>query len=222
MERVLRSDSSSDWASAPSQSPSLTAPKRSRTLHNMKPFNEAEPFRLKDHLVTSAPFKDADTEAAERALLEALDELPVGSLLTVDFTGVRISSEAARRLLRRALLRITGGELADRYLVLGDLGDSLYNVEVMLEGESLVVVERSDDEGAILRGDVDQAIRDTYAFVRSVPEATASLVQAHFKLSNISTATNRLTNLSKLAIARRVEQRPVAGGGREFVYAAVQ
>ena len=200
----------------------MTLPKIARTLHNMKPFLESAPFRVSEHVTTPAPFKDADTEHAERALLERLDQLPPASLLAVDFSGVRISSEAARRLLRRALLRLTGGELADRYIVLGDLGDSLYNVEVMLEGESLVAVERSDDDGPLLRGDVDQAIQDTYAFLRSVPVATASLVQDHFKLTNISTATNRLTNLSKLGLARRVEQRPVSGGGREYVYAAVQ
>ena len=188
----------------------------------MKSFNETAPFRVGEHVTTPAPFKDADTEAAERALLERLDQLPPASLLAIDFSGVRISSEAARRLLRRALLRLTGGELADRFLVLGDLGDSLYNVEVMLEGESLIAVERSDDEGPVLRGDVDQAIKDTYVYLRSVPIATASMVLEHLKLSNISTATNRLTNLSKLGLARRVEQRPVSGGGRESVYAAVQ
>ncbi len=188
----------------------------------MKPFIEAEPFKLKAHLKTRSPFKDADTEDAERALLARLDALPAAGLLPLEFSQVRVSSEAARRLLRRALLRVSGGELADRYLVLGDLGDSLYNVEVMLSGEALIAVERSDDEGPMLRGDVDQVIQDTYAFLCTVPEATASSVQQHFGLSNISTATNRLTNLAKLALARRIDQRPVAGGGREYVYAAVQ
>ena len=188
----------------------------------MKPFEEAKPFKVRGFVATGAPFKDTDTADAERALLDRLDELPPASLLPIDFTKVRISSEAARRLLRRALLRVTTGELADRYLVLGDLGDSLYNVEVMLSGESLIAVERSDDAGPVLRGDVDPAIQATYEYLCSVPVATASSVQEHFALSNISTATNRLTTLAKLALARRVEQRPVAGGGREYVYAAVQ
>ena len=135
----------------------------------MKPFYETEAFRVRAHLKTRAPFKDADAVEAERALLERLDALPPASLLPVDFSGVRISSEAARRLLRRALLRLTAGELTDRYLVLGDLGDSLYNVEVMLSGESLVAVERSNDEGPVLRGDIDRAIQDTYVFLSTVP-----------------------------------------------------
>lgn len=188
----------------------------------MKPFIETAAFKLKAHVRTAAPFKDADTELAERALLDRLGELPPASLLTVDFSGVRISSESARRLLRRALLRLTGGELADRYLVLGDLGESQYNVEVMLSGESLIAVERSNDDGPVLRGDVDQSVNDTYAYLCTVPVATASLVQDYLKLTNISTATNRLTTLAKLALARRVEQRPVSGGGREYVYAAVR
>jgi len=188
----------------------------------MKPFIEMDAFKLRSCLKTRSPFKDADTVDAERALLERLDESPPSSLLAVDFSGVRISSEAARRLLRRALLRLSGGELVDKYLVLGDLGDSLYNVDVMLCGESLIAVERSEDEGPVLRGDVDPAIQETYGYLRSVSEATASLVQNHFNLTNISTATNRLTTLAKLALARRVEQRPVAGGGREYVYTAVK
>lgn len=188
----------------------------------MKPFLERRPFRVKAHLATRAPFKDSDAKEAEAALLAELDSLPPAGLLPVDFSGVRMSSEAARRLLRRAILRVTGGELSDRYIVLGDLGDSLYNVEVMLAGESLIAVERSDEDGPTLRGEVDQVVRDTHQFLCSVPSATASMVQDHFKLANISTATNRLSTLSKLAVARRVEQRPVAGGGREFVYAAVK
>lgn len=193
-----------------------------KTINSPPAFLEAEPFRLRSHIETGAPFKKEDTAHAEQVLLDVLDILPPGGLVEVDFTRVRISSEAARQLLKRAVLRLRSGELADRYLVLGDLGDSLYNVEVMLLGESLVVVERSEDEGPQLRGSVDTAVRDTYAFLVSHPAATASMVQSHFQLGNISTATNRLTNLSKLALARRVEQRPVAGGGREYVYAAVQ
>lgn len=145
-----------------------------------------------------------------------------GELRSIDFTGVRISSEAARQLLRRALLRISAGELADRYLVLGDLGESLYNVEVMLTGESLIAVERAEDGSSQLRGAVDPAIRATYHYLASRPVATANMVLNDLKLSTISAATNRLTNLSKLGLARRVDQRAVSGGGREYVYAAVK
>jgi len=192
-------------------------------IHNMKPYHVAAPFSVKQRAgKKSVLFVSGDAEAAERDLLHALESLPPGSLLPLDFTGIRISSEAARQLLRRALLRITTGELSDRYLVLGDLDDSQYNVDIMLAGESLVAVERTEDEGPQLRGQVDPAVRETYDWLLSVSTATASLVLEKLKLSNISTATNRLANLAKLGLARRVEQRPVSGGGREYVYAAVR
>jgi hypothetical protein len=189
----------------------------------MKPYVEAPAFRVKQRVgKKSVLFVSADVEAAERDLLDSLESLPPGSLLPLDFTGVRISSEAARQLLRRALLRITTGELTDRYVVLGDLDDSQYNVDIMLIGESLVAVERTIEDGPQLRGQVDPAVRETYEFLLNVTTATASVALAKLKLSNISTATNRLANLARLGLARRVEQRAVAGGGREYVYAAVR
>jgi hypothetical protein len=194
------------------------------TLYSSNAFLEATAFQLRSHIRgrTRSLFTKADTEDAERRLLDTLDSLPLGSLLLIDFSGLRISSEAARQLLRRALLRITTGELGDRFLVLGDLGDSLYNVDVMLIGESLTAIERSEDEGPQLRGVVDPAIRDTYAYLTHKPVATASMVLNDLGLSTISAATNRLTTLTKLGLARRVAQRPVSGGGREYIYAAVQ
>lgn len=191
------------------------------TLSTPRAFFDAPPFTVRSHVSSRSPFRAADTAQAEQSLLDTLEALPPGGLLEIDFTSVRISSEAARQLLKRALLRLRSGELADRFLVFGDLGDSQYNVDVMLVGEGLTAVERVEDEGPQLRGVVDPAMRDTYTFLSSVPMATASIVQEHFGLGNVSTATNRLTNLAKLALARRVEQRPVSGGGREYVYAAV-
>jgi hypothetical protein len=193
------------------------------TISAPRGFMEAPPFRLSSHIGDRRSlFTKAEAEDAERALLDTLDALAPGTLLLVDLSGIRISSEAARQLLRRALLRITRGELSDRYLVLGDLGESLYNVDVMLSSESLTMVERTDEEGPQLRGVVDPAIRDTYAYLAGKPTATASMVLNDLGLSTISAATNRLTNLTKLGLARRVTQRAVSGGGREYVYAAVQ
>lgn len=186
------------------------------------PFSATSVFRISEHVTERSLFTASEASTAETALLEALDRLPEGGLLRIDFSGVRVSSEAARQLLRRALLRVTTGELKNRFIVLGDLGDSFYNVEVMLEGEGLVVVELSDDEGPQLRGDVDPAVRATYSHLLTVSHATANSIQTHFALTNISTATNRLTTLSRLGLARRVDHRPVAGGGREFVYSAVR
>ena len=190
----------------------------------MKSFIEAEPFRLEEYEPPGGgPMFTADEAAeAENALLVTLGGLPRGSLLVVDTSGVKIASDAARQLLRRALLRLSTGELEDRYLVLDDLGRSEYNVQVMLRGERLTMVERVGQSGAKLLGQVDPAMEQTYDFLRSVPSATAGDVQRKFGLGTISAATNRLSNLSKLALARRIDERPVAGGGREYVYAAVR
>lgn len=188
----------------------------------MKAYEEAEPFRVLQKIGSDGmAFTSGDTESAEAELLGLLEDLPPGTLLPIDFTGVRISSEAARQLLRRAFLRVAGGELVDRYLVLGDLDVSQYNVEIMLDGEALTAVERSE-EGPQLRGRVDPAVRATYEFLLTNQTATASELLTELGLSNISTATNRLSNLAKLGLARRVEQRPVPGGGREYVYAAIR
>jgi hypothetical protein len=187
-------------------------------------FLEAPAFEIRAHTRgrTRSLFTKADTEDAERALLDALEGQPAASITRVDFTGVRISSEAARQLLRRALLRICAGELSDRYLVLGDLGESLYNVEVMLVGESLVAVERTAEGEPVLRGSIDPAMRDTYTYIIRKGTATAGMVLNDLGLSTISAATNRLTNLARLGLARRVDKRTVAGGGREYVYSAVR
>ncbi len=188
-----------------------------------QPFIEMPPLHLVDLVDRGKSlFTAAEARDAEAYLLDALEAVPEGGLLPVHLEGVRLSSEAARQLLRRALLRIRAGELTDRYLVLGDLGESLYNVEIMLSGEELVVVERADEEGVQLRGDVDPAMLATHRFLCTTSGATASAVQQHFGLNNISTATNRLTSLTKRGLARRVQHRAVAGGGREFVYAAVR
>lgn len=202
----------------------MTTTRRTRTLQGMKAFIEAEPFRLADYwpAADGPMFTGDDSVKAEQALLRALDGLPQGSLLLVDPGKVRIASDAARQLLRRPLLRLATGELADRYLVLGELGPSDYNVQVMLRGEKLTVVERSEKGVPKLIGQVDPAMEQTYEFLRCRDSATASEVQLAFDLGTISAATNRLSNLARLALARRIGERTVPGGGREYVYAAVQ
>jgi hypothetical protein len=191
----------------------------------MKAFIEQAPFVVQSEIGSERNILFEAEEAAplEERLLQRLEDLPTGGLLVIDFAGVKVASEAARQLLRRACRRITGGELPDRYLVLSHLGRSRYSIEVMLEAEDITVVERGDDDtSATLFGKLEPAMQETYEFVRSRSVATAKDVFEHFKLNTISAATNRLTNLAKLALARRVEEQSVAGGGRQYVYAAVQ
>jgi hypothetical protein len=121
------------------------------------------------------------------------------------------------------LRRVAGGELAGRHVVLTDVGRSRYNLEAMLKTEGLTVVERRPGEqgGSVLMGRVDPAVRDTYLFMVTHGETTARDVKEHFALETTSAGTNRLTTLAKLGLARRVAERAVDGGGREYVYQAV-
>jgi hypothetical protein len=187
----------------------------------MSGFTDQIVFRLGLFIDKKSAFTAEDSIVAEGALLSSIDESPIGSLNVVDFEESRIASAAARTLLRRAIKRLLSGELEDRYIVLANLGESAYSVEVMLSGESLTSVARTD-HGPQLMGRVDPAVKDTYEYLLSVSDATAGILRETLQLQNISTATNRLATLSKLGLARRVEQRPAAGGGREFVYVAVR
>lgn len=189
----------------------------------MNAFFEQPALVLRDVVESgdSLLFQAEDAAPAEEQLLARLEEMPEGGLLPVDFAGVRVSSEAARQLLRRAVRRTTGGELPDRYLVIFHPGRSQYNIQVMLETEGITIAERRDAAARLL-GKVEPAMRETYDFLLSRKTATAKDVFEHFGLNNISTATNRLTALSKSSLARRIDEQAVAGGGRQFVYAAVR
>jgi hypothetical protein len=191
----------------------------------MKAFIAVDPFLVRAEVPPSQRtlFEGEEAAPAEDCLLRRLEEMPPGGLMPIDFAGVKVSSEAARQLLRRAFRRVTGGEVPDRYLLLMHLGRSRYNVEVMLEAEEITFAERADDGAtAKLIGKVEPAMRETYEYLCARKSATAKDVFEHFGLNNISTATNRLTGLAKMALARRVEEQPVAGGGRQYVYAGVR
>jgi hypothetical protein len=191
----------------------------------MNAFIEQEPFYVRSVFDADLPtlFESDEAEPAEDHLLRLLGAMPEGGLLVIDFEGVRISSEAARQLLRRAARRVTGGELPDRYFVLRSLGRSRYNIEVMAESEEITLVERIDEgRRANLVGKVEPAMRETYEFLLSRSTTTAKDVFEHFRLNSVSAATNRLTNLAKLALVRRVDEQPVAGGGKQFVYAVAR
>jgi hypothetical protein len=187
----------------------------------MKAFIEQPPFVVANDLQMG--MFDGDAIVAEAKLLATLDRIPPGSLQPIDFSGTSgVASAAARRLLKRALQRITGGELEDRFLILTGLGRNRDNIQIMLKGEGLLLVERLDAGKVELRGAPDVAVGTTFDLLLMLGSATANKVKEELALNNISTATNRLTTLLKLGIARRIDYRTVPGGGREFVYAPVR
>lgn len=199
----------------------MTEARTTPTLAGMNAFIEHSPLRLAIHVDEGIAFLDSDTVNAEAALLQMLESAPPGSLIPIDFSDVRVASAAARRLLKRPILRLRAGELADRYVVLEDLGESEDNVSIMLRDENLPMVERTNS-GPRLLGSPDVAVDQTWSFLAARPVSTASEVKEALALTSISSATNRLTSLAKLCLARRIDQRTVPGGGREFVYSAVR
>ena len=181
-------------------------------------------MRLRDLILKDQAgllFTADDSRSIEEDLLRRLLQLPPGGLLLIDFEGARVASEAARQLLRRALLRTTSGELEDRFLLLTHLDRSRYSVDAMLRKEGLTMVERCP-EGPRLIGQVERVVEQTFEYVAAKDEVTASMVQNHFALQAIAAATNRLTALWKLALVRRHGPRSLQGGGREYLFSAVQ
>lgn len=194
----------------------------SGTLPVVNTFVSAPPFILRDLWTQPAPlFLDVEATPLETALLHRLHELPPGSLLPLDFGDVRIASEAARQLIRRAIIRLSSGELPERYIVLINLNRNRYNLEAMLQREGLVTVERTP-AGPKLIGRVERAAEETFDFAAALNAVTASMVQERFGLQGIAAATNRLTNLAKLALIRNIGPRSLSAGGREFLFAAVR
>ena len=188
----------------------------------MNTFVSASPLVLKDLWTQPTPlFLDVEAAPLESVLLQRLQELPLGGLLPLDFGDVRIASEAARQLVRRAIIRLSSGELTERYIVLINLDRNRYNLEAMLQREGLVTVERTA-AGPKLIGRVERAAEETFDFAAALNAVTASMVQERFGLQGIAAATNRLTNLAKLALIRNAGPRSLPGGGREFLFAAVR
>jgi len=185
-------------------------------------FVNASPFVLRELWTPNAPlFLDVEAVPLESALLQRLQELAPGGLLPLDFGDVRIASEAARQLVRRAIIRLSSGELPERYIVLINLDRSRYNLEAMLRREGLVTVERTA-AGPRLIGRVERVAEETFDFAAALNAVTASMVQERFGLQGIAAANNRLTSLWKLALLRRADARSLPGGGREFLFAAVK
>ncbi len=166
-------------------------------------------------------FGEDETAEAEQRLLDTLESLPAGGVVVVDFAQTRLASEAARQLLKRAILRVGTGELDDRFLILDHAERSRYSIDAMLRREGLTTVERTP-AGLRLIGKADPVAVDTFEFVAANSEVTAKAALAHFALQNIAAATNRLTALTKAALVRRTGPRPLASGGREYVFAAVR
>lgn len=154
-------------------------------------------------------------------LRRALRALPAGGRLVVDFSDVKVASDAARSFLVVVLKEI-GKDPLGRSIVLDKLGPSRYSVKVMLQDERLTAVARREGrKGAELIGREDGAVSETYRFLAARDSATAAEVRDNFELKSTSVATNRLVTLADRGLAVRVAQEAVEGGGMQYRYEAV-
>jgi hypothetical protein len=189
----------------------------------MNAFNEVAPLKVRAGQDSLVLISEEETVGIEARLLAALDALPIGGLLALDLDGVQLSSESARQLLRRAIRRVCSGELDDRFLILQNLKRGRYSVEAMLKLEGLTVAERvAEGRSPALLGKVDQVVRETYEFLVRKGDATARDLVEEFELKTVSAATNRLTTLSGLGLARKVAQEGLPGGGIQYRFAPVR
>jgi hypothetical protein len=189
----------------------------------MNPIGREEVFYVRDYAGKRKDFMwEEEVTAIERALLQQIEKLGPFGTLVVNFEGVTLASDAARRLLKRAIQRIQGGDWKDRAIVLTGLARGVYNVRVMLLSEQLAVVARGESGRATLMGDAEPAVTETYDFLVSRGSGTARDVQNAFGLNTVAAATNRLIRLAKLGAARRIAQESVEGGGMQYRYAAVR
>src|SRR5438105_10195665 len=177
----------------------------------MNPRSPEEVFAINEIVGNGATlFLPNEGARVRLPLMKRISALPAGARLVIDFSNVRVASEAARNFLVMAL-RTIGGDSLGRSLVLDKLGPSRYSVKVMLQNEKLTAVARREGKkGADLLGRDEQgAVADTYAFLTAKGSATAADVRDHFDLKSTSVATNRLVALADRGLAVRVAQEPL-------------
>ena len=154
-------------------------------------------------------------------LRRAIRALPSGARLVIDFSGVKVASDAARSFLAN-ILREIGKDPLGRSVVLYRLGASLYSVKVMLQDEKLTAVARKEGrKGVELVGRQDRVVAETYDYLSSRGSATAAEIRDHFGLNSTSVATNRLVSLADRGLAVRIGQEVIDGGGMQYRYQAV-
>lgn len=182
-----------------------------------------EVFDIYHHTNPQTEFMwEKDVTDLEAELMRRVAGLRQGDTLVVDFSKIGMSSGAARQFLKRVLVRIQGGDLHGRGLVLRSLGRGLYDIQAMLEWEGLTAVAQNDRGEPTLIGAADQALLETYQFLAKRSSVVAREVRDEFGLKTVAAATNRLVRLASIGAVRRVGQEPAEGGGLQYRYAAMR
>jgi hypothetical protein len=165
------------------------------------------------HLVTR------ETGAAVRAAIaERLQSLDRGGVLTLDFSGVGIIDfSCADECLAKLVLRLSAGEYGEKYLCLTGLGESQReNIQVALERKKLPALLLGAGSAWECLGTLTPHLRETLRLVAERSGMSARELADLLGLE-LTAASTRLINLHRHRLVRRRE-RPMAEGGREFVY----
>jgi hypothetical protein len=150
-------------------------------------------------------------------LVDALELLRTGDILTIDASGVDVFDFSfAAELFGKALSRL-GVDHPGRFVIAEGLSDSAReNLNQALEASNLIMIERHGYELRLL-GKVHPADRETFAGVLGAGEAVSAASLGN-KLGVTLTAMNeRLSKLHNLGVVRR-EKSSSASGREQYVY----
>jgi hypothetical protein len=139
-----------------------------------------------------------------------------------DFSGTKFMDfSCADELVVKLIKRVTGGDLAGRYVILRGLQESVReNIQAALELRQIVCVYETAKGGPELLGKVNQEIQEAYDLAKEKGRITArDVVEQTGK--TISASSNRLTRLKELGILVCVTNEAVETGERQNVYEPV-
>jgi len=175
--------------------------------------------------------------AATTQLLSRLEQAPAGFVVPVVFPQVTTEKDLAPsvdagvidQVLGTALIRISSGEIQNRYVVACNLtADMRFTVDAVLShrsddiGRRLACVGEINYTAATVLGGVEDNTRRVYDLARTEGEITARrLVEADLS-SSVASASNRLTAMNRLGLLHRSSEEVLPGGGRQYVFVPVQ
>ncbi len=165
------------------------------------------------HLVTR------ETGQAVRSLIaRELGTLAVGSVMTLDFSGVGIIDfSCADESLAKLMTRLIAGEYGEKYLRLAGLGESQReNLHVALERKRLPALLVCPDGSWDCLGTITPHLRVTLDLLTARGRLSAREMVGLLDLE-LTASSTRLGSLHRLRLARRRE-RTIGDGGREYVY----
>jgi hypothetical protein len=165
------------------------------------------------HLVTR------ETGRAVRAVIaRALEAMPAGDVMTLDFSGVGIVDfSCADECLAKLVTRLIAGEFGMKYLRLSGLGESQReNIQVALERKRLPALLVGPDDSWDCQGTVTPHLRETLRLVMTRRRMSAREL-AQLLALELTTASTRLGSLHRQRLVKRREQ-AIGEGGREFIY----